>query len=564
MQKKEGRLTNLAELVAVVEEQYKSPNMLNWRHDGIWHSLSTEYFTDTVRNLALGLRELGVTQGDNVAIIAQSSPEWIMFDLAVLSLGAVSVPMFANISSDNLDYQLKDSAIDYVFIGGSEEWNILESRAHKFKKIITLNIDVESRNIIDFAELIKLGIVAEDRRVLVTIQPDDLATIIYTSGSTGRPKGVELTHKNFTTHLADITQFYDIVENDKALSYLPLAHVFERIVMYFYLSRGVRVYFVDDLNNIAELMKLVQPHIMTTVPRLLEKIHDKMADKIAQTSGIKKKWAEAALRYARASQPIGFRGFKHILLMLLYRPIYKKLLAATGGNLKMMICGGAPLAQDIYAFFLNIGVKLYQAYGLTEACPGVCSNYPRKNKFPTCGVAFPSVRVKVTVENELIVKGDSIMRGYHNAPEKTAEVIDKNGWFYTGDLAKIDKDGFITITGRKKELCKTSNGKYISIIHIEQQLRNIEGVDSAMLIAEGCKFVSCIFFPQEGKILDENHLQGEINRINQKLDDWERIQKFYVAKQTPTVENELLTPSMKLKRHVVFEEYEQEIENMYG
>lgn len=539
---------------------------LSYLENGGWKSFSSQEFVIRVERLAAVFASHGVAKGTCVAIVSDSSPYWLMIDFALQHLGAISVPIFANISRENLHYEIQDSAIEYAFIASQEKYEQLEESLASMKLVVTLGITSHLDNVIDFETFLHTSFELSDLAVL----EDYIATIIYTSGSTGKPKGVELTHKNLMSQLKDIEIAIPISSHEVALSFLPLAHIFERMVVLYYLANGISIYFADDIKNVGNLIKEVRPTVMTVVPRFLEKIYTKIHDKINETHGIKGLIANWALNRADNRDA---HATLSTLDTLAHKLVYSKLTEALGGRLQYMICGGAALSAPIEKFFVNIGIPLYQGYGLSETSPVVCVNTPTAYRFGSCGKKLGSVEVKLTNEGELLVRGPNVMHGYHNMEVETAKMI-QNGWLHTGDLAHIDDDGYIFIKSRQKELFKTSTGKYVSAISIEHHLTHSKWVDYAIIIAENKPYVTALIFldplmnsePFANYINDikttERILQL-INRVNKHLNAWEQIQKYTLILTLPTIDNHLLTPSMKISRNRVYSDFSTQIDAMY-
>ena len=569
---------NLSELVEYIDEEIDNESYLNYLEDGSWKHISSKEFVRLVCSLAAAFQKRGVQQGMSVAIISDSSPFWLVVDFALQSLGAVSVPIFANISSENLSYELDDAQIKYAYIASQEKYEQLASHMRDMELVLVKDIQAEGSNIETWESF--LG--SDTSYTKPQISPDDLATIIYTSGSTGLPKGVELSHKNLITQIQDTHQCIEIEDDYRALSFLPLAHIFERMVMSYYLSTGISIFFADDVKNVANLLKEVRPNIMTVVPRLLDKIYTKMHENARAAKGIK--WLIAWAAFYRADKKDPNSDEMSLLDRVFAKLVYSKLTDALGGELKYLISGGAPLSMPVYRFLYNIGLPLYQGYGLTETSPVISVNTPKENKVGTCGKPFAHVEVKLAEDSELLMRGESMMLGYHKQPVKTKETIDEEGWLHTGDLADIDEEGYITIYSRKKELFKTSTGKYVSAIAIEQLITANKWIDYAVVIANGRPFVSALVFMDE--ILLESFAQRKklnglsyeelvqhrrvqaivmnlIKKVNMKLNSWEQIQKFYIVTQKVSIESGILTPSMKVSRKKVEEIFQNEIESFY-
>jgi len=568
----------LAEVVDYIEDEVDNASFLNYLEDGEWKSISSKQFVHMVRSLASSFEKSGVTKGTSVAIISDSSPYWLIVDYALQCLGAVSVPIFANISSSNLSFELEDAEIEYVYISSQEKFDEIEDFLKGMKLVLVKEIKASGENIEQFLTFLGNDI----SYTKPDIEPNDLATIIYTSGSTGVPKGVELSHLNLISQILDTRERVNLDSEYKALSFLPLAHIFERMVMSYYLSSGLSIFFADDVKNVANLLKEIKPDIMTVVPRLLDKIYTKMHENVSSAKGIKWLIGSAAFYRANAKNPNS--KDENIFDRLFSKLVYTKLQDALGGNLKYLITGGAPLSMPVYRFFHNIGLPLYQGYGLTETSPVISVNYESENKVGTCGKPFPHVEVKLAEDGELLTKGPSVMRGYHKQPLKTKEMIDEEGWLHTGDLAQIDEEGYITILSRKKELFKTSTGKYVSAIAMEQKITANKWIDYAVVIANNRPFVSALLFMDEvllesfaqkkglsylsfDELIQHRRVQALvmniIKNVNAKLNHWEQIQKFHIVTDEVSIESGVLTPSMKVSRAKVEELYKLEIDNFY-
>ena len=558
--------TSFVTLLDHIDNNVDNDKYLSHLESGQWKHISSKEFVANVKLLSAAFYAQGITKGSTVAIISDSSPFWLMIDFALQRLGAISVPIFANVSSENLHYEIEDSEINYAFIASQEKYDQLESVLAKMKLVVTLGVKSSLENVVAYEKFITSG----GKLPVKQVDEDDIATIIYTSGSTGTPKGVELTHKNFISQIKDIEVTVPIKSTDIALSFLPLAHIFERMVMSYYLANGVSIYFADDVKNVGNLIKEVRPTIITVVPRLLDKIYTKMHDKVYASKGIKGLIGKGALYLANTKdvhKPLSF------LDKLAKKIVYRKLMEALGGRVELMICGGAPLSPTVERFFVNIGVPLFQGYGLSETSPVVCVNSPRAYRFGSCGKKLPRVDVKLLEDGELLVKGPNVMRGYHNQPQKTADTMEGE-WLKTGDLASIDKDGYIFIQSRKKELFKTSTGKYVPAINIEQRIAHSKWVDYAVIVADNRPFVTALIFldplvsekPFKDYISEPQikaRMKRLIEKINPHLAEWERIQKYTLIDVVPSIENHILTPSMKVSRYKAYEIFSDEIEAMY-
>jgi len=571
---------HFGELYCHLENQPPKDDFLHHRINGVYKAISKEEFLLTVRYLALSFHKKG-WKNKQIAIAVSPSPYWLILDYALMLSGAVSVPLFTNISSKNLHYQILDASIQTVFIENKAQENIIH-RAGDDVETVYLE---EHSGYHSFAEFVQEGkkINKEEpsifRTLIYQIHPENVVTIVYTSGTSGLPKGVELTHTNLISQIHGTHKNYHFdKEKDIAFSFLPLAHIFERMVMHFYLSRELRIYFADDVKNVGVLLKEINPTVMTVVPRLLEKVFFKMKLKAMDGNFIKQTLVRLAFYRATTKDPMKKLSLIDKVLDAL---VYKKLRLALGTRMGMMISGGAALSDILYRFYLNIGVPLYQGYGLTESSPVICSNTPKYNKVGTCGKSFPGVEVKISAEGELLARGQNIMKGYHNNKSATDEVIDKNGWLHTGDLASIGEERYISITGRKGELFKTSTGEFVSSVAIEQALVSNGWFEFALIVGNNKPYVVALLFveheflgrfakemqstPLKALQSEKFHLMTEayIKKLNQKLNHWEKIRKYKVISDVLNIENGHLTPSMKLAKKQVIEQYSNEIYEMY-
>jgi long-chain acyl-CoA synthetase len=552
---------------------------LNYLSNGKYQNILTTDFKNKVICLSLALKDLGIQKGDTVGIFANSSPFWLIFDFAIHEVGAISVPIFANISSINLNFEIKDANIKYMFIDSQERLKDIENE-NKDLTFITHNFCIKEPNFYNFDEILVIGKQICDSTGFTPhkAQDDEIFSIIYTSGNTGTPKGVMLTHKNIVSQLHDINSLINLQQEEIALSLLPLAHIFERTVMSYYLSRGISIYFVDDIQNVANLLKIVKPTIMTAVPRLLEKIFNKIKNQISQKPLISRLIAGFAFKYA-LKEDIDKNS---IVYKILDKIVYSKLREIFGSRITKLISGGAPLSKDIALFFVNIGVPIYQGYGLTEFSPVISTNYPNSNKVGSCGKIIPSAEVKITENKELLVRGSSVMKGYLNQEELTSKTIDKDGWLHTGDIAYIDSDGYLFISSRVKEIFKTSTGEYVNAISIEQQLSKNKYIEFAVVISQNKKYTTALLFVDKEKYEIEkknnnnlnieefynrtdiiNDISRHIENINKDLNQWEKIVDFKIITNDISIEGGELTPSMKICRNKIEEKYAQLIDSMY-
>ncbi|MBA3697577.1 MAG: long-chain fatty acid--CoA ligase [Planctomycetes bacterium] len=560
---------------------------LSWREAGYWRRLATEEVARDVRRCALGLIKLGVKAGDSVGLLAPSSPHWVITDLAIMSIGAISVPLFPNLSLDHLLYESDNTDMQWLIAIGAEQWRLVEPHARRWRAVVVKQVADLPKDVLSWGRLLELGdeLSEQDSGLFARrrdhLTPDAVATIIHTSGSTGQPKGVVLTHKNLMSQISGAKECFPLdPTTDRALSVLPLAHVFERIVVYTYLAQGVPIAFGDDPKNTGVMLKEIRPTIMSMVPRLIEKLYARIVKRFDEASWPKRQLGLWALEHALKDDPLVKKPWTMDVADTL---VYQRLREALGGRLKALIVGGAALAPDLGRFLTNVGVPVYCGYGMTESSPVISLNRPSDCRLGTVGKTFPGVQVRITADGEILAKGPNIMRGYHRDPEATAKTITPDGWLHTGDLGRFDADGYLIITGRVKELLKNSNGKYVCPVPIEHALCGSPLVDQAMVVAEGRPFTAALLFTeadalQRGKerlklksLSDEQFLASDavkaemralLEEVNTHLDRWERIHAFRFVLKPLTVGEEL-TPTMKIKRHVVAAMYHDQIEQMY-
>ena len=573
---------NLGELILFQNNNFNNKNFLNFKQDQQWQSFSNQDFFEKIANFASALENLGLKKSQSLVNYSYQNPIWLMVDLGAILAGAITVPIFNNISEDNLFYELSDCDAKFFF---TDNEKICVKIKEKFPQIIIIGYGFKSELAIDFNDLISNENTKIDNKIYIEnlvskIKNEDIATIVYTSGSTDRPKGVEISHQALISQINDSETFFHLDKSSIVLSYLPLAHIFERMVMAYYISKGLSIYFVDDIKNLGKFLQEIQPNLMTSVPRALEKVFAKINNGIEDANFFKKIIGKKALKRALEKDPLASKNF---IDKIYDKIIYQKFRHALGGKMEMIICGGSALSQELERFYWNIGVKIYCGYGLTECSPVLATNAPNQHKFTSVGKAFPAVKLKISDDGELLACGINVMKNYHNNPQKTAETFDGE-WFKTGDLAQIDDEGFVKIIGRKKEIFKTSNGKFVHPVLLEQKLvQELSFLAGAIVVAEGKNFVSTLLFIDfdllkniknklkfEGEnqqflmspIL-QNFVSQKIENINKKLDSWEQIKKFKIIAEPISVETGEITPSMKLKRKILEKKFALEIADLY-
>ncbi len=582
------------DLLDLGKNVYANRPALACKHNGQWLEYGIDQYADYAQNLSYAFLSMGIGVGDKVATITNNRPEWNFVDMALSQAGMVHVPIYPTISNEEYEHILAHSEAKLVFVSDKQ----LYDKIYPIAKAIPQIIDVYTFNEIEGApcwiELYQKGKeVANDFsakliEIKKSILPDDTVSIIYTSGTTGLSKGVMLTHTNFLANVSACSDFFPLFPGDKALSFLPLSHVLERMVGYFYQYKGVSIYYAENMGTIGENMKEVKPQVFIAVPRVLEKVYDKIIAKGKDLKGIKKQlffWA-VNLGYKYKEEDNGF--LYRMQLAVARKLIFSKWQAALGGQLKFLITGGAALQARIARVFWAADIPVFEGYGLTETSPVIAVNHaktPGNIMFGSVGPAINNIEVKFAEDGEILMRGPSLMKGYYKSPEQTAEAIDSEGWFHTGDIGIIEKGKFIVITDRKKEIFKMSNGKYVAPQVLENKLKESFFIEQAMVVGENEKFVSALISPNfsflhdwcsRHKIKFENNIelismpevvarfQREINSINSQLGGYEHIKRFRLVSEQWDSKSGELSPTLKLRRKIIYERYQSVLESIYG
>ena len=573
-------------------EKYNLPQAFSTKYDGKWESISTQEYINKANAISRGLLNLGIKTNDKIAIISSNNrTEWNICDIGILQTGAQNVPIYPTISKEDYQYILTHSEAVYCFVSDAE---VLE-KINKIKENTNLKgvftfDDIAGEK--SWKEVLNLGedtenqAEVEDRKEKV--HPEDLATLIYTSGTTGKPKGVMLSHNNIVTNiLASEKRVPLAYGKDKALSFLPVCHIFERMILYLYQYCGVHIHFAESIEKLSENAQEVKPQVMTAVPRLYEKIYDKIIAKGTDLTGIKKLLFFWAVNLGLKYEPYGTNGWWYEKqLSLAKKLIFSKWQAALGGELKLMVSGSAALQQRLTRVFTAAGMPIMEGYGLTETSPVVTVNSVRDGGFKvgTVGKIIDDITLKIAETGEILVKGPNIMMGYYKDPEKTAEVI-KDGYFHTGDKGELDANGFLTITGRTKEMFKTSGGKYVVPPLLEGELKQSLFIEQVMVIGDGEKMPAAFIQPNfefikgwidrknlqihktnEEMINSElvtNRIQKEVDACNAHFGQWEQIKRFELTSDIWSIDGGHLTPTMKMKRAVIKEIYKDLYDKIY-
>lgn len=579
--------------------RHNKPDTVSEKRGSEWIRVSATEFARRVRHIALGLADLGIKTGDRVALISENRPEWSIVDLAILSVGAVTVPLYTTQAPDQIRFILEDSGARALMISGGR---ILKHAQPGFSGVDSLTdvIVFDEKSAAGLNRAITLqsvesrgaSIDREDQdafeKALERGRADDLATIIYTSGTTGEPKGVMLTHDNFISDVRSITTGLPISPNDVSLSVLPLSHIFERTVFYVFCHVGVSVHYASSFDQVGEYLREVRPTIMTAVPRLFEKVYHRILKKGMSAGGAKTKifsWSLAVgqrvaeLEDKNKRVPLSLRA-KHAIAD---RLVFTKWREGIGGRLRYFVSGGAPLSPTLSYSFLGAGVKILQGYGMTETCI-VCANRPEDNCVGSIGKPFAGIEVSIANDGEILVRGQNVMRGYYGHPKATLAVM-RGEWFATGDVGYIDDNGHIFITDRKKDLFKLSNGKYIAPQQIESLLKQSEFVNQVVVIGAGRKYPAALIVPDweslkgamrdEGESASETHealanqsaaikiVQRDVTKITAHLADYERVRRVALLPQEFSIDSDEMTPTLKVKRAVIDRKYEKLIEELY-
>ena len=566
---------------------------LNTKYNGDWKSTSTADYASSANLMSAAFLNLKIKSQDKIAMISSNNrSEWCIVDVGILQAGAVNVPIYPTISQNDYEYILNHSESKYCFVSDQEVYDKVMAIKKNVKNLIEIYSFDDIPGCKNWSELLTLGENNLNEELLNktkdAVKPEALATIIYTSGTTGIPKGVMLSHQNVVSNVLSASKRLPLeIGKSTALSFLPICHIFERVILYIYLYNGIKVYFAESMETIPDDLRDVKPEVMTAVPRLLEKVYDKIYAKGENLTGIKKKLFYWAVEIGLQFEPYAQNGFWYeIKLKIAKKLILSKWQEALGGNLKLIASGSAALQPRLARVFSAAGMILVEGYGLTETSPVISVNDLRKGGFRigSVGKVIDGVTVKIAEDGEILCKGPNVMMGYYKEIEKTKEVM-TGVFFHTGDIGVIDNDGFLKITDRKKEMFKTSGGKYIAPQVIENQMKQSLFIEQIMVIGEGQKMPAALiqpnfdyiknWFSQNGiaaeddlvsicknqSLLDE--IQKEIDDHNQRFGKWEQIKKFELTPEMWSIENEFLTPTMKVKRNTLKTHYKDLITKIY-
>jgi len=560
-----------------------------YKEDNQWIKISTQEYIDQAHKVSASLLALGIEKNDKIAVITtNNNPNWHILDTGLLQIGAQNIPLYATLSEKDYAYVLNHSDAKYCFVSDQELYDKVKKvqDSTHVKKVFSLQ---ESEADFSWNAFLEMG-TATDRSEEIaglknSVLPEDLATIIYTSGTTGTPKGVMLSHQNIVGNVFKTAQALDVSgDHKRILSYLPICHIFERAASYYYQYLGYQIHFAESIELLGDNIREVKPHFLAVVPRLLEKIFDKIVDKGSQLSGIKKALFFWAISLGEIYKPYGKNGsFYTFKLNIARKLIFSKWQEALGGNLEFMLSGSAPMQDRLIRVFLAAGIPIFEGYGMTESSPAITLNDLRNEglKIGTVGKPLAGLDVKIASDGEILMKGSSVMMGYYKNEEMTQKTI-IDGYLHTGDIGEIDAEGFLKITDRKKEMFKTSGGKYIAPAVLESELKQSRFIEQIMIIGESEKMPAALIqvnfeFAKDWatrKRLDPatiltherfiNRIQKEIDFHNQKFGKWEQIKRFELTTDEWSIEEGHLTPTLKMKRKIIKEKYKDLYQKIYN
>lgn len=588
-------INRLFDIIDRRAQQEPNSVLLSAKEDGIWRTYTTQEVWGLSKKLCGGLLSLGISnnvnvieQQEKIAVISHNRPEWIITDLAVQQTGAVLTPLYPTISPNDMEYILKEADVHVVFVSDRDIYDRFKEAFQNTPTVKHVYSYDEIEGVTHWKELLDKNL-DPDPKVIDQISPDTLATIIYTSGTTGNPKGVMLTHKNIGSNVTNAMPVFTFAKKgEKALSFLPLNHIFERMVSYIYMNAGVSIYYAESMDTIGENLKEVKPMVFTTVPRLLEKVYEKILSTGLSLTGIKKAlffWAlNLGFKYDIVDKGSWWYRFQ---LSIANKLIFKKWREALGGNVKAIVTGSAPCQPRLIRVFTAAKIIIMEGYGLTETSPVISVNTfePEGRRIGTIGPLIGGVQVKIAEDGEILCKGDNITIGYYKQPELTKEVFDEDGWFKTGDIGEWTEDKFLKITDRKKEIFKTSGGKYVAPQVIENKMKESIFIEQLIVIGPNRKFVTALIVPafehirkwltdhgynapkdnRELIAMDhvKNLIQEQIDKYNPNFSHTEQIKKFELLPNEWTIDTGELTPTIKIKRKVIERKYANEIEHLY-
>jgi len=585
-------VTRTFDIVDRLLEKFPREDALSVKRNGQWEKFSTQDYKANVDRFSLGLLASGFKKGDKIVTISNNRPEWNFMDMGMAQIGVVHVPIYPNNGLREFKHIFAHSDARWIIVSSKDYYNKIKKIADQTDNIEKVWTIDHVEGVPDFHEIVELGKQNEKKygeklqQLKNEVKPDDLVSIIYTSGTTGLSKGVMLSHRNFISNVQATEKILPVGYPDTALSFLPLCHVLERMVNYLVQYKGINVYYAESIDTLGENLLEIKPNGFTTVPRVLEKLYDKIMLKGKELTGIKRKlffWAvDLGLRYENDGSN-GWWYYKQ--LALANKLIFSKWRDALGGNIKVIISGGAALQPRLARIFNAAGIPVMEGYGMTETSPVISVNHPDKIRFGTVGPVLDNVEVKIADDGEILMKGPSQMLGYYKDPEKTRETIDKEGWLHTGDIGELNKEKVLRITDRKKEIFKLTTGKYVAPQLVENKFKESPFIDQLMVVGEGEKFAAAIISPDfevlhkwasnnnityrdnvdliENPVIIERY-QKEVDRINATLGRHRQVKKFALTCKPWTTDTGELSPTLKLKRKQLKKTYKKKLNYLYG
>lgn len=585
-------ITRTFDIIDLNFEKYPRKDMYAGKLDKEWITWSTEEIKEYINLISCGLLAMGYKKGDKIATISPNKPEWNIADMALAQTGIIHVPIYPTIGTDEYEFILEHSEVKAVIVGNKSIYNKVSPIAGKISNLKEIFSFDAVEGLRQFREIKEEGkksgqaIRDELEKIRESILPEDIVTIIYTSGTTGTSKGVMLTHRNLVSNAVTTSKAHHLGYGHRAMSFLPLCHVYERMVNYHFQYKGISIYYVENMGTVSEAVKEVKPHIFNTVPRLLEKIYDNIMSKGRNLSPVKRAIFFWAVDLGLKFRLEGNSAFYKFRLKIARKLIFSKWQEALGGELQVMVSGGAALQSRLEKIFWAAGLPVIQGYGLTETSPVIAVNPFRLGeiRFGTVGPVIEGCEVKIADDGEILCRGINVMAGYYKAPELTAEAIDNEGWFHTGDIGIFEEGTFLRITDRKKEIFKLSAGKYIAPQVIENKLKESFFIEQAMVIGENEKFASALISPNFGFLHDwcsKHKIQfrdnrdlielpevidqfgREVKEVNKSLGEHEQIKRFRLVTEEWTPQSGELSPTLKLKRNLIAEHYKDIIAEIY-
>ncbi len=589
-------IETLSQLFFHTVKSYIKDNLMLYKKEGHYVPISTHELAEMVKHFSLGLKDLGLVTGDKMIILSENRPEWVISDMACLSLGGITVPIYTTLVPEQVKYIIDDSDAKIVICSNPELWEKIEAIKSQLVKVTHyISFDPGAPEwALSIEKVTEKGKQMDEdnpelfEKMASEVKPDNLATIIYTSGTTGPPKGVMLTHNNFVSNVTSAAPLLPFSDKDTGMALLPLSHSFERMVTYCYLYKGCTIGYAEGFDTVAQNFQELRPHMMAVAPRVLEKFYSRVMDNVLASSALKKKiffWAmKVGRKYAQKKlEKQSIPGMLNFKKKIAHKLVFSKIIAKTGGRVRFFVSGAAPLSKDIGEFFYAMDLVIMEGYGLTETSPAISLNTFENLKFGTVGPPIPGVEVKIAEDGEIFAKGPNVMKGYYKKEEETKEVFEGE-WFKTGDIGHIDEGGRLVITDRKKDLIVTAGGKNVAPQPIENLLKANPYIENVLAIGDRKKFISALVVPNFEKLeeyakfnnipyekiddlLDNDKvlhfMEGEVDRSTPNLANYEKIKKISLLDRDFEMDKGEMTPTYKIKRNVVEEKYRNIIDAMY-